>query len=63
MNDYFFQLVDARAQLAGAKTIMQGYLQAVANGNEMVAESWLNLMSQEVIDIENLLESSINEAA
>lgn len=62
-RDYFYQMCDARAQLAGAKTIMKGYLEAIEQGNDRVAESWLTLMQDEVVAIEKLLNTDIGEAA
>lgn len=63
MRDYFNQMCDARAQLAGANTIMKGYLEAIEQGNDRVAESWLTLMQDEVVAIEKLLNTDIAEAA
>lgn len=59
MNDYFYQMVDARAQLAGVNTIMKGYLEAIEQGNEFVAESWLRLMKEEVVEVQKLLDAGI----
>lgn len=62
-SDYFHEMCDARAQLAGTKTVMQGYLEAIEQGNDLIAKCWLNLMKDEVLEIEKLLYSDIEEAA
>jgi hypothetical protein len=61
MKDYFNDMCNARAQLAGANTIMKGYLEAIEQGNDFFAEGWLKVMKNEVVEIEKLLNTDIGE--
>jgi len=57
MNDYFFEYTDARAQLAGAKVVIENLLMAIEKAdNEILLRAAINCAKDGVKEIEEVLE-------
>lgn len=59
MNDYFFEMCDARAQCAGARIVIENLLMAIEKGenNPILLKAAINCAKDEVASITALLEA------
>ena len=57
VNDYFFEMCDARAQCAGAKVVIENLLMAIEKGktNPVLLKAAVNCAKEEIVSIEELL--------
>ena len=56
MNDYFFEYTDARAELAGAKVVIENLLMAIEKSdNEILLRAAINCAKDGLKDIEGVL--------
>ena len=60
-NKFFFKLVDARCQLAGIVTTIEGYLKAVDNDQELMKEIYFELLKKDIFESKEMLEKGIND--
>lgn len=60
-NEYFFKLVDARCQLAGIVTTIEGYLKAVDNDQELMRDIYLELLKKDIFEAREMLDKGIND--
>lgn len=60
MNDFFFEMCDARAQCAGARVAIENLLMAIEKGdaNPILLKAAVNCAKDEVASITALLEST-----
>ena len=59
MTDYFFPYVDARAQLAGARVVIENYLAALETNSDLQKEVCLKLLSESLEEIKAELEKEV----
>jgi hypothetical protein len=59
MTDYFFPYCDARAELAGVKVTIEGYLRALESGYELQQEVYLKILAEAVESIQVALDKEV----
>ena len=60
-NNIYFKLVDARCQLAGIVTSMEGYLKAVDNNQERLKEICFELLKEDILEAKNMIDKGIHD--
>lgn len=60
MNDYFFEMCNARAQCAGSKVVIENLLMAIEKGesNPILLKAAINCAKDEIESITTLLRST-----
>lgn len=59
-NKFFFKLVDARCQLQGLVTTIEGYLKAKDNDQELLRDIYFELLQKDIFEAKEMLEKGIH---
>lgn len=60
INDYFFQVVNARGEIAASNSVLQTLVDAIEGDNEIIKDVAMKLAREQIVTNSALLSTDIN---